>query len=297
MKKKLAFLVAFAMIFAMIPAGTLFANDNNDNDDDYYLSEDSEDYLLDEDEDDLDAADDEVDAEELANYLVDLLAELEVLLTDLADELGITLEELQAELDAAIDEELAEFGLTIYELDLEELTALLEGMIEGLTEADYAVEDLDDLYDWVADYAVDELDDLDDLDDVNDLVEPIAIDLPVETVIRLTIGEVIFTINGVPQEALDAAPFIDVAANRTMVPLRAVSEGLGATVAWDGDTNTVTIVGATTLEVVVGEELAEDMGAAVIVDARTFVPVRFVAESLGATVVWERETETVVISQ
>ena len=95
--------------------------------------------------------------------------------------------------------------------------------------------------------------------------------------------------------------------DRTMVPLRKIFEVLGATIEWDGDTETVT---ATTEEktmklqinnnvatVITGEETEEITldAAPVVIEGRTLVPVRFISETLGLKVGWEQETQTVVI--
>ncbi|HEY3367538.1 MAG TPA: stalk domain-containing protein [Symbiobacteriaceae bacterium] len=61
-----------------------------------------------------------------------------------------------------------------------------------------------------------------------------------DTRIELVIGQKIATVNG-KSVTLDAAPYIDTN-SRTMVPVRFVSEQLGATVSWDGTARTVTIV-------------------------------------------------------
>ena len=95
--------------------------------------------------------------------------------------------------------------------------------------------------------------------------------------------------------------------DRTMVPLRKIFEVLGATIEWDGDTETVT---ASTEEktiklqinnhvatVITGEETEEITldAAPVVIEGRTLVPVRFISETLGLKVGWEQETQTVVI--
>ena len=91
---------------------------------------------------------------------------------------------------------------------------------------------------------------------------------------------------------------------RTMVPLRAIFEALDITVEYDAATRT--IIGTTddlsiqltidsTLATVNGEEVTLDVPATVI-DGRTMVPVRFIAESTGATVEWEARTRTVIIN-
>lgn len=58
-------------------------------------------------------------------------------------------------------------------------------------------------------------------------------------IIKLKIGSNIMTVNGV-EKLLDTAPFIK--DSRTFLPVRFVSEALGADVDWDDKTRTVTIV-------------------------------------------------------
>ncbi len=91
--------------------------------------------------------------------------------------------------------------------------------------------------------------------------------------------------------------------DRTMVPLRAIFEKLGAEIKWDGDTRTVTATrGATVVVLQVGSANASVNGslvkldqAADIVNDSTMVPVRFVSEAMGAEVGWDGDTRTVLI--
>jgi len=124
-------------------------------------------------------------------------------------------------------------------------------------------------------------------------VVPVAAEV---TTLRFVIGETIFTRNDVPQPELEAAPFIDRAVGRTMVPLAAIAEGLGATVGWDHDTRTVTIRrGDTNLVIPVDEPLPGGMGTPVIIAGRTFVPLAYVSEELGAEVRWDDDARAVYV--
>lgn len=103
--------------------------------------------------------------------------------------------------------------------------------------------------------------------------------------------------------------------DRTLVPLRAVSNALGCGVSWNPDTRGITIVRA-------GEDVENDIymmlswidkprafkmsGAALesgavmdvapqIIEDRTFVPLRAVAELFGADVSWNGDTRTAII--
>ncbi|GBF33522.1 hypothetical protein DCCM_2624 [Desulfocucumis palustris] len=78
---------------------------------------------------------------------------------------------------------------------------------------------------------------------------------------------------------------------RTLVPLRAIFEALNQTVNWDAQSQTVTS-GNISLQInnpvatVNGQEISLDVPAKLI-DDRTYVPLRFVAESLGKDVNWD----------
>ena len=91
--------------------------------------------------------------------------------------------------------------------------------------------------------------------------------------------------------------------SRTLVPLRAIFEGLGATVTWDDSTKTATgikdgkeikITIDNTVAKVDGKDVTLDVPAQII-SSRTMVPVRFISESLGCKVDWDGNTRTVII--
>lgn len=92
--------------------------------------------------------------------------------------------------------------------------------------------------------------------------------------------------------------------DRTFVPLRVIFEAMGAEVEWDGDERKVTAVkGDTTVEMTIdssvmsvnSQEITLDVPPQ-IVDDRTLVPARAVAESFGAEVAWDGDTRTVIIT-
>ena len=109
----------------------------------------------------------------------------------------------------------------------------------------------------------------------------------------------------------DAQPFIE--NDRTLIPMRAVFEALNADIFWDEDTRTViaqrqegeasTVVtlqaDSTRAFVKKGDAQVEEIGLDVpakIVDDRTYVPLRFVAEALNEEVLWDNEAYTVIIN-
>jgi hypothetical protein len=105
----------------------------------------------------------------------------------------------------------------------------------------------------------------------------------------------------------DAQPYITETGN-TMVPFRAIFEKAGAEVMWDGETRTVIAVkddgdSSTSITLQIGlknafvnDQKTELEKEAEIVDDRTFVPLRFVMESLGAEVGWDQDTYSVTIT-
>ncbi len=100
----------------------------------------------------------------------------------------------------------------------------------------------------------------------------------------------------------DQTPVIHL--GRTMVPLRAIFEALGASVEWNQATRTVTSrKGNNTIELTIDSDILYKNGSpvyldvpAMLVNDRTLVPVRAVSEALGANVDWNGETRSVIIS-
>ena len=90
----------------------------------------------------------------------------------------------------------------------------------------------------------------------------------------------------------------------TLVPLRVVSENLGAKVDWNQQTKTVTITqDATTINLTLGSKIAKVNGeektlnlAPQIKNNTTMVPIRFVSENLNCDVNWNKETQTVSVT-
>ena len=107
-------------------------------------------------------------------------------------------------------------------------------------------------------------------------------------------------VNGSPI-VFDVAPTI--INGRTLIPVRAVFEKMGATVMWDGNTRTVTVIkNDINVKIEIESTTAYINGDAILLDVpatvkngRTLVPVRFIAEALKAKVDWVDTTRTVEI--
>ena len=91
---------------------------------------------------------------------------------------------------------------------------------------------------------------------------------------------------------------------RTMVPVRAIFEAVGANIDFNAETKTITAKkGDTTVNMTVGAKIAtvnskevQLDAPAVIVNGRTLAPARFVAETFGYTVQWDSENKIVKIT-
>ncbi len=91
---------------------------------------------------------------------------------------------------------------------------------------------------------------------------------------------------------------------RTLVPLRAIFEAMGATVDWNDKTKTVTSrLNPTTIQLKIGNNILYKNDTAVALDVPaqlingyTMVPARAIAEAFGADVDWEGNTQTVYIT-
>ena len=118
--------------------------------------------------------------------------------------------------------------------------------------------------------------------------------------ITLQIGSNILTNNGKDTTIDVPAQIIN---GRTMVPLRAIFEALGADVQWDGTTQTVSSSkGSTNVSLQINStELHKNSETktldvpAQLVEGRTLVPVRAIAEAYDCTVGWDSETKTVSV--
>lgn len=111
----------------------------------------------------------------------------------------------------------------------------------------------------------------------------------------LTIDDPYMMVNGVKKEidpGRDTAPIIN-DKGRTILPVKAVIESMGGTIAWEGSTRMVTIKkGNDTIKLWIDKDKAEvngvmkeiDPGKGVvpeIINSRTMLPIRFVLEELG----------------
>lgn len=125
--------------------------------------------------------------------------------------------------------------------------------------------------------------------------------VPKVTVVKIQIGSDIMTVNG---KAVQIDAPAEIMNGRTFLPLRAISEALGATVDWIAETQGITVIlGNNTIGLQVGNTSAVVNGTVMTLDAapyiknnRTMVPFRVIAEGLGATVEWDPALRIVTVT-
>ena len=122
----------------------------------------------------------------------------------------------------------------------------------------------------------------------------------------LTIGKKAATVFG-QTKSNDVAPKI--VNDRTMLPARFVAESLGAVVTWSDGKQEVTIKGKNaknediTILIYIGSDIAYVNGKEIKLDSpafiendRTYTPIRFISEQLGANVEWNENEQSVTIT-
>ena len=127
---------------------------------------------------------------------------------------------------------------------------------------------------------------------------------PADVVVSMKINDPIMKINGASAQ-IDAgrqtAPVI--VNDRTLVPIRAIIEAFGGSVSWDDNTKTVILtMNDDKIKLVINSKTAHlnnkahtlDVAPAIIND-RTMLPIRFIAEGFNFGVAWDSDSKTVYI--
>ena len=126
---------------------------------------------------------------------------------------------------------------------------------------------------------------------------------PVE--IKLNIGQLNASVNG-EGRTLDAEPFLKPEINRTMVPVRFIGEALGVEVTWVDERRQVVIKDSYNIIILTidsdkvlvnNSEKVLDCPAEMLPPGRTFVPLRFVSENLGAKVFYNTDKREITIAR
>lgn len=123
--------------------------------------------------------------------------------------------------------------------------------------------------------------------------------------IILQIDNPVMTVNGT-EKPIDAEGTAPVAVNdRTLLPVRAVVEEMGGAVHWDGETQTVLLsykndiitFGINNPTAFLNDTKNTLDAVPAIINDRTMLPIRFIAESFGYTVDWNGAEQKVIISK
>lgn len=122
--------------------------------------------------------------------------------------------------------------------------------------------------------------------------------------VTFVIGETTFTVNGVEQ-TMDVAPYLS--NDRTYLPVRYVAQALGvadSNIMWNaadqsviiikGDRIIKLVIGSTTM-LINGVPFTMDVAPEIVDPGRTMLPLRWVAQALGADVQWDAATQTVTV--
>ena len=134
--------------------------------------------------------------------------------------------------------------------------------------------------------------------------EQTAIRKDEKTTLSLSIGNQILKVNG-EEKTIDDQGTVPIVENgRTLLPVRAIIEAVGGSVEWNAEEKASTITyNDDTIKLVIDSEIAYKNGeeteldtAPIIVNGRTMLPIRFIAESFGFDVDWNDETKTVTIA-
>jgi len=134
--------------------------------------------------------------------------------------------------------------------------------------------------------------------------------LPSVHKLTFKIGEKSYTVtHGNETTAVEMDVATAIIDNRTFLPARYVTEPLSGTISWDGSEKKITCeLDNSTIELWINKPTARVNGVEkqidpdnsevvpTIIDGRTMVPMRFLAESLGCEVEWVAETKEIILS-
>ena len=122
----------------------------------------------------------------------------------------------------------------------------------------------------------------------------------------MRIDNPVMTVNGTEQEIDPGRGTAPVIVNeRTLVPIRAIIEAMGGTVKWNGDTQTASLTyGDDEIRLTIDSTTAylNDKAntldtAPAIINERTMLPIRFIAESFKFSVDWNESERLITITK
>lgn len=125
-----------------------------------------------------------------------------------------------------------------------------------------------------------------------------------DVIVSLQVNNPIMEVNGIEMEIDTGRGTKPVVTNgRTLVPIRAIIEAFGGVVSWEESTQSVLLtMNDNAIKLVINSNEAylnnnaETLDVApTIINARTMIPIRFVAEGFNLGVAWDHTTQTVSI--
>lgn len=129
------------------------------------------------------------------------------------------------------------------------------------------------------------------------------------TVVKLWIGNASMSVDGMQQPIDAQGTRLVIVAGRTLVPIRAVIEAFGGSVAWEPSARKVTVsLAQDSLDLWIDKPQASPDGnvlpidpadstvVPVITNGRTMLPLRFVAESLGIDIQYEATAKMITLT-
>ena len=133
---------------------------------------------------------------------------------------------------------------------------------------------------------------------------PVSAQYLPDVVVSMQIDNPTMTVNGADVKidlGRDTAPVIR--NGRTLVPIRAIIEAFGGNVSWNEATRTVTLTEEDdTIELIIDSNTAYLNSSAytidtapTIINGRTMLPIRFIAEGFNLGVAWDSEEKTVSV--
>ena len=122
--------------------------------------------------------------------------------------------------------------------------------------------------------------------------------------IQLWIDTPVMIVDGEWRDIDESGTVPIVVNDRTLLPVRAVVEAMGGTVDWNGDTQTVTLkCGENEIKLVIDDSTAYLNNTAktldtapTIINDRTMLPIRFIAENFGYGVNWDNASRKITLT-
>ena len=127
--------------------------------------------------------------------------------------------------------------------------------------------------------------------------------------IKITTNQVVMAIDEVASNVFGKVIYNDVSPvivnDRTMIPIRFIAEALGLNVSWNETAQTVSLKGdVIEIEMGIDSNYAKVNGTEKVLDVapfiennRTYLPVRFISENLGAKVEWVPGNRSIIVTK